>query len=62
MRLRKVSQHNTPPGSGVADCHLKKPIRLNHLVELTTRAKMVVDIILIAKYPLPPKPEISTPH
>ena len=32
MRIRKVSQHNTSPGSGLADCHLKKPIRLNHLV------------------------------
>ena len=28
----KFSQHKTPPGSGLADCHLKKPIQLNRLV------------------------------
>ena len=32
MVYRKVSQHDMPPGGGLADCHLKKPIRLIHLV------------------------------
>ena len=62
--LRKFSQHNTPSGSGLADCRQTKPIILNHITwcEPKTRAKMVVDIISRAKYPLPTKPEISAPR
>ena len=32
IQLRRVSEHSIFPGSGLADFHLKKPIRLNHQV------------------------------